>query len=680
MTAARITPFAGIAPKVAPELLPDNGAQVAVNCRVNTGDLSPLRGSTAAGSTTKAGTPKSIFRIDETAGAAWLAWVNDVDCVRGPITGLGRYYYSGDGVPKATTLADATNGGALDYPKLFRAIGVPKPITKPTVTPSGGALADISRYYMYSFYDDWNQESAFSPISDLTTGKPDGTWAIAAMDAAPPNTGAISAITYVGTTVMITGAVTHFNRVGDEVTIAGVTTVTNINGTWTLTAADSTAKTMSFVVTTAPTGTYNNATDTTDTWTRTAPWGTCTKRLYRTSGTLAQFQLVAEGITATTYSDTILDSDPLFPGDEAISATWDPPPVGLKGIASHPSGALVGFDGNELCFSEPYQPHAWPPEYRLRTSYPIVAIAVFGSTVVVATDALPYVAQGYEPGQIALDDLKEPAPCMAKRSMAGVPDGALFAGSDGLMKIGAAGVENLTIQTAFTKEQWRAMNPATMQLAYAGGVVYLTYTRTGEAQRLLILSDALTEAEIDADGIYTNPFDGDLHYIKNGAILSFDSDDSRLLMQDWKSKEIVLRSAETWTAARVRFESEIDQAILDALQAEYDAIVVANAAIVAGVVAGTRTSGGALNGMSLNARPVNASALAVATDPGNTVAEVTFSLYADGALKYARVVSDENIFRLPGGYMTRRYAVRVGSSTRIKSIEIGPNPQSLAQV
>lgn len=680
MTVARISPFAGLAPKVAPELLPDNGAQVAVNCRVNTGDLSPLRGSTAAGSTTKAGTPTSIFRIDETAGAAWLAWVNDVNCERGPITGLGRYYYTGDGVPKATTLALATDGGLLDYPKLFRALGVPKPVTKPTVTPSGGALADISRYYMYSFYDNWNQESAFSPISDMTTGKPDGTWAIAAMDAAPPNSDDISAITYVGTTVTITGALTHFNRVGDEVTIAGVTTVTNVNGTWTLTAADSTAKTMSFVVDVAPTGVYNDATDTTDTWTRTAPWGTCTKRIYRTSGTLAQFQLVAEGITTATYDDTILDSNPLFPGDEAISATWDPPPVGLTGIASHTSGALVGFDGNELCFSEPFQPHAWPPEYRLRTSYPIMAIAVYGSTVVVATEALPYVAQGYEPGQMALDDLKEPAPCMAKRSMVGVPDGALFAGSDGLMKISAAGVENLTIQTAFTKEQWRAMNPATMQLAYAGGVVYITYTRTGSAQRLLILADALTEAEIDADGIYTNPFDGYLHYIKDGAILSFDSDDSRLMLQDWKSKEVVLRSAETWTAARVSFESEIDQAILDALQAEYDATVAANTTIMDGVVAGTRTSGGALNGMSLNARSVNASMLAATTDPGNTAAEVTFSLYADGALKYALVVTDDKIFRMPGDYLARRYAVRVSSATRIKSIELGPNPQSLAQV
>lgn len=680
MTAARITPFAGLAPKVAPELLPDNGAQVAVNCRVNTGDLSPLRGSTAAGSTTKAGTPISIFRIDETAGTAWLAWVNDVNCERGPITGLGRYYYTGDGVPKATTLALATDGGALDYPKLFRALGVPKPITQPTVTPSGGALADVSRYYMYSFYDDWNQESAFSPISALTTGKPDGTWAIAAMDAAPPNSDDISAITYVGTTVTITGALTHFNRVGDEVTIAGVTTVTNVNGTWTLTAADSTAKTMSFEVDVAPTGVYNDATDTTDTWTRTAPWGTCTKRLYRTSGTLAQFQLVAEGITATTYSDIILDSDPLFPGDEAISATWDPPPVGLTGIVSHTSGALVGFDGNELCFSEPFQPHAWPPEYRLRTRHPIVAIAVYGSTVAVATEALPYVAQGYEPGQMALDDLNDPAPCMQKRSMVGVPDGALYAGSDGLMKISAAGVENLTIQTAFTKEQWRAMNPATMQLAYAGGVVYITYTRTGSAQRLLILSDALTEAEIDADGIYTNPFDGDLHYIKDGSILSFDSDDSRLMLQDWKSKEVVLRSAETWTAARVSFESEIDQAILDALQAEYDATVAANTTIMDGVVAGTRTSGGALNGMSLNARPVNTSMLEAPVDPGNTAAEVTFSLYADGALKYSRVVTDDKIFRMPGDYLARRYAVRVSSATRIKSIELGSNPQSLAQV
>lgn len=678
MGALRISPFAGIAPKIAPELLPENGAQFAVNCRVNTGDLSPLRGPSTVGSTTVSGTPQSIFRIDEDAGTAWLAWVNDVDCVRGPITGLGRYYYTGDGVPKLTTLALAINGGANDYPKLFRALGVPKPITDPSVAPSGGALADVSRFYQYSFYDDMDQESAFSPVSALTTGKPDGTWAITAMDAAPPNSGGITAVTYVGTTVTITAPATHFNRIGDVVTIAGVTTVTNVNGTWTLTAANSVAKTMSFVVTVAPTGVYNNGTDTTDTWTRTAPWGTCTKRLYRTSGTLAQFQLVAEGIATTTYNDTL--SDAAIPGDEAISADWDLPPSGMLGIAVHPSGALVGFTGNELCFSEPLQPHAWPTRYRLRTNYRIVAIAVYGSTVAVATEAVPYLAQGYEPGQITLQDMKEPAPCLYKRSMVGVPDGAIYSANDGLMKVGDAGVENLTLLTAYTREQWRAMNPATMRITYAGGVIYIAYSKSGQSQRLLILADALTEAEIDADGLYTNPFDGDLHYVKDGGIYSFDSDDSRLLFQNWKSREVVLPSPQTWTAARVRFESEIDQGILDALQAAYDATVVANAAVVAAVAGGTGTSHGALNGGSMNALLVNGSLIEAPVDPGNTAFEVSFTLYADGALKYSRVVTDDAIFRLPGGYRASRYAIELSSATRIKRVEFGTNPEALAGV
>lgn len=678
MGALKISPFAGLAPRIAPELLPENAAQIATNCRVNTGDLSPLRGALSVGSTTKSGTPQSIFRIDEDAGSAWLAWVNDVDCVRGPITGLGRYYYTGDGVPKVTTLALATNGGANDYPKLYRALGVPKPITKPTVAPSGGVLADVSRYYQYSFYDDFNQESAFSPVSTLTTGKPDGTWAISGMDAAPPNSGGISAITYSGTTVTITGDATHFNRVGDEITLAGVTTVTNVNGTWTLTAADSTAKTMSFVVTTAPTGTYDNAVDTTDTWTRTVPWGTCTKRLYRTSGTLAQFQLVADGITTPTFSDALSDSAIL--GDEAISADWELPPVGLRGLAIHPSGALVGFTGNELCFSEPYQPHAWPTRYRLRTNYAIMAIAVYGSTVAVATEAVPYLAQGYEPGQITLQDMKEPAPCLYKLSMVGVPDGGVYAANDGLIKVGDAGVENLTISSAYRREQWRAMNPSTMRIAYAGGVIYIVYTKTGQAQRLLILSDALTEAEIDADGLYTNPFDGDLHYIKDKTIYKFDSDDSRLLLQNWKGREIVLPSPQTWTAARIRFESEIDQAILDALQADYDATVAANANVVAAVAGGTGTSKGALNGASMNVLQVNASEIKTPVDPGNTAAEVTFTLYADGAFKYSRVVRNASIFRLPGEYKASRYSVELSSATRIKSVEIGTNPDALANV
>ena len=133
----------------------------------------------------------------------------------------------------------------------------------PTVTPdASGVGSTVTRFYCYTFVavltdSDGNEiqlESAPSPISAETSGKVDDVWALAALDTAPPNSGDITALTYVGKAVTITTTNKHYNRVGEQITLAGVTTVTNVNGTWTLTAVNAASKTMTFSVTSNPSG------------------------------------------------------------------------------------------------------------------------------------------------------------------------------------------------------------------------------------------------------------------------------------------------------------------------------------------------------------------------------------------------------------------------------------------
>ena len=45
------------------------------------------------------------------------------------------------------------------------------------------------------------------------------------------------------------------------------------------------------------------------------------------------------------------------------SDLYEAPPNDLQGICLHSSGALAGYSGNTLRFSEPYLPHAWPADY-----------------------------------------------------------------------------------------------------------------------------------------------------------------------------------------------------------------------------------------------------------------------------------------------------------------------------
>lgn len=676
MPAIRLNAFTtGIAPAVAPELLQDTGAQIATNCRLHSGDIEPLHAGDPAYTTRVPGAIKSVFRISDEVGSTWLAWANEVDCVKGPITGLSRYPYTGDGEPRVTTHALATQGGGDTYPNQFRVLGLPAPLTAPSVSASGGSGMGVSRYYTYTFYDDWNQESAIAPLSPLLVGKVDDTWAITDMDDAPPNTGGISNVTFVGSLVTVTSAVSHYNRVGEKITIAGVTSVTGVNGTWTLTAVNTSTKTLSFYVVGTPSGTYDNLTDTTDTWARVAPFGPCTKRLYRTSGTTAQFQLVAEGITGSTYSDTLLDDQIL--GDELISADWTLPPVNLLGLCVHPSGALVGFAGNELCFSEPFQIHAWPESYRLRTDYPIRAVAVYGSNVAVATSGTPYVAYGSEPGQFALQSYNGAYPCLSRRSMVSTLIGAVYASPDGLVQLSDNGAEVITANL-YSRAQWQAMSPEWMAGAYAGGSLYYTaqpkdpVTGLPTETKILEFGKAHIEIDVAPTALYTDAQNGRLHYVLGDTVYAHDQPSRRFFYQDWKSKEFYLPEPRMLTAAKVVFDTAIPQAQINAVQAVYDAGYAANAALIA-----TEDVNGSVNAHALNTYEVNGDAMQPLPDLSNSTARVTFNLYADGQLKYSTVVRDSKPFRLPSGYRALRYSVRLTSTCRIKQVELADNPTEL---
>ena len=63
MPALKITNFLGIAPKIAPELLPDTAAQVAQNVKLTSGDLVPYTELVIAGTTARTGTVRTIYPL-----------------------------------------------------------------------------------------------------------------------------------------------------------------------------------------------------------------------------------------------------------------------------------------------------------------------------------------------------------------------------------------------------------------------------------------------------------------------------------------------------------------------------------------------------------------------------------------------------------------------------------------
>ena len=665
MTAIKITNFSGIIPKLAERLLPDNAAQMAANTKLSSGELRPMRKAINVFTPANALDVQSIFKVDETT---WFAWPTaDVKMVQAAFEGEARYAYTGLGPPKITTKTLGTPVSGSGSPAASRCLGIPAPKTAPSVSHSGGTGATVSRFYLYTFYSEANEESSGSPVSTFVTGKVDGTWSITSMEASPPNTGSITAATHAAGVVTVTTSGNHFLRVGDEINVTGVVGMTDLSGTFPVTDVPANNQ-FRVALTTAQSYTSGG------TWTRLYPWGACTKRLYRTSGSLGEFQLVADGITGTSYNDTITDAN--IPGDSYITEGWVPPPSDLKGLFVLPNGSLGGYTDNQLCLSEPYQPHAWPASYRRKVNFQIVgAAALDNGNVVVATTGMPYLYSGFEPSSAIIERIERPMPCLSARSVCSVGDGVVFATRGGLALIGAGNPQLLTAQL-FSDEDWFALNPQTMRCVFARGSVYL-YSETESPQVYIIgispeSSGPVVTAPLWADVFHVDTTSGEIYYAFRRTVYEFDPDSGVPLVQNWWSKEFALPKPMNMGAAKVAFSSDyLEEAAAAFAQERADTAAANNATIAAG------RAKGAINASAINTFDINGSDLLTLTlgEPS-----ITFQLLVNGNVVIARQVVNERPFRLPSGYKADSFSVRLIANTQVRSVEVGETMQDLQVV
>ena len=170
----RLSPFAGMAPRVSGKLLSNEQAQLAKNCKLKSGELRALRGTTAVWTPTKVGN-KQTFHLF--AKQFWFHWLTDVDVVRGAIPSdtTERTYYTGDGAPKVTNAEIATQGESTNYPNASYLLGVPAPSTAPVAAPGAGGPYDpvdmVDRFWVYTYVSAWGEEGPPSaPSNTLTVG------------------------------------------------------------------------------------------------------------------------------------------------------------------------------------------------------------------------------------------------------------------------------------------------------------------------------------------------------------------------------------------------------------------------------------------------------------------------------------------------------------------------------
>jgi len=400
-------------------------------------------------------------------------------------------------------------------------------------------------------------------------------------------------------------------------------------------------------------------------------------RVYRsvtgTSSTI--FLKVADvAIGTTTLHDTLLATSL---GVSLPSTTWSPPPDGLTGLVGMANGIMAGFVGNQIYFCEPFKPHAWPPEYGLSVEFPVVGLAAYGSSLVVATKGNPFIITGTNPAAMSQDKLPLYEPCMSKRSIASDEQGAMYASPNGIIKIGPSIADNVS-RNLFTRDEWSAYNPVSMIGEVQDGRYFLFYT-VGDVHGGLILdrnsvASPLTLVTTYATALHTDPVNAKLYIAEDSEIKGWDSDLVNYLSYEWKSKIFVLPRPLNFGAAQINGDFSLVnsaanlQSLLDYLRLQNNALWTS----VGGLL-------GTLNKTPLNTFTVDGSVMIPLPSAIDTPF-VLLSVYGDGLLRAQVQVNSDKPFRLPSGYKADQWEFVVTGNVPIRFIKIAETSKELVNI
>lgn len=350
---------------------------------------------------------------------------------------------------------------------------------------------------------------------------------------------------------------------------------------------------------TAPSGSYN----------------VVSKRIYRAvagSGGSDYLYVGELAVATTTYSDTTTAANL---GEVIPSKTWDMPPSDMQGLTLMANGIMAGFSGKDVCFSEPFIPHAWPAGYRLQTDFPIVGIGAFGSSLFVGTTGYPYIITGVDPAQMTMIKGEFRQACVSKRSIVEMGNGVFYASPDGICVADGSGV-NVITKGIMTRDDWQAYNPSSIVAAHLDGRYWAFYDN-GTTQGALILDLTGDGATLWKTSQYAtatyNDIKTDSLYLAIGSNVKKWDADSTDLTYTWKSKIFVAPKPENVGAGQVFAESY----------------------------------------------------------------PVTFKLYADGALKHSQSVANDRPFRLPSGYKGKEFEIEISGTKPVNSIFLASTVKQL---
>lgn len=415
------------------------------------------------------------------------------------------------------------------------------------------------------------------------------------------------------------------------------------------------------------------------------------KNIYRTvvgqEATL-YFFVAKIPLAQSTYNDSSTD-DVIALNNVLESQSYAEPPADLEGFTLMPNGYLIGWAGRRLCFSEPYRPHAWPPEYELATDFEIRGLVVYGATVVIGTASRPYLGQGVSPAAFTMTKMDAVEPCLSRRGMVATVVGAYYPSINGLVLANTEGVRVIT-QDILTKEEWARYNPENLFAAQLG-LQYIAFNSSNFGLVFNPTEPSTKLVELDqfanVSGIETDYYTGNVQIIDQNRLWDWDPEGTERLFWRWKSKEFHFPRPLNFGAARLSFdtaENDVEAFVLSYYQA-YN-----NERFNAGPL-------GTIGGHAINHESQDPGQVPGWTEPeiampigGDSLYPIEFMKFqrpavrlivrADGRVRYDKVIYDQEMIRLPTGFKATVWQFELIGNTTVYSLQVAETGKELATV
>ena len=676
-----------------------------------------------------------------TGDLKWLHWITDVDVATAQIEGdtTQRIYYTGDGVPKVTNYTMATSG--TQFPTTSYTLGLPLPTVVPVATATsftekssstrardaGGTATIVTSAAHGLTTGDYVTTTLFGGTGYNLTNAPvtvvnATTFTFFTFGAAETTTadvagrinlaGTIEPRTYVFTyytaweeeSVPSEPSPAVFTKEGQTVTITGLPT------SWSHGAGYQTTgmKLRIYRTVLGVSGTeYYRVGQ--------IPLGGATSGTYSRVGTLVTVTMTAHTLTTgdeavldfTTgtatdggYIVTVVDANTFTVVDTATGATsgnvtrsnssfiddvdvstldadtllesldYDQPETNMAGMLTIHNSMIVGFFGNTLCFCEPGKPHAWPIKYRQQIDSTIVGLGAFGTTLIILTDKTPWKVDGNNPEAVSLARTDYVLPCVSKRSIVNIGFGVMWSSTGGMAVYSTTIGTDYITKNVHSWTTWpQAVTPSGVVGEYYRGRYFGSDgTNTFLFERNDQVGGHLVRSDVVFTAAYYLPSTDSFYYVDSGKVHLWNSPNVGPTTLDWKSKVFTTKEFINFGAARVIADYSTPEGEA-ALIAENAAIVAANAAIIAAGL-----EGGAMGDDDVNELMLDSSRLTPLAVPEFNA---TFQFFVNKQLVYTNIIYNDLPFRLPTGYRSDTFEVRVATTARVRAIHLAETVNGL---